>query len=221
MSIFELIIKGGVLMIPISLCSVFALGIIVERMIHFRKAGGNADRLKEKLEPLIIGNKVSEGRLLCEETGGAISNVFRVALQELQREPDMSQPVEDEIEVTRRVIDEELQVSILPALEKHLNALDTLARGTPLLGLLGTVLGMIRVFFTIGVGQTVPDPSVLAKGIGLALITTAAGLIVAIPAFFMHRYFVGKVDYHLEEAQKAKGWLLAQLAKRRLITMAG
>jgi biopolymer transport protein ExbB len=190
-------------------------------MIHFRKAEGNADRLKEKLEPLIIGNKVSEGRLLCEESGGAISNVFRVALQELQREPDMSQPVEDEIEVTRRVIDEELQVSILPALEKHLNALDTLARGTPLLGLLGTVLGMIRVFFTIGVGQTVPDPSVLAKGIGLALITTAAGLIVAIPAFFMHRFFVGKVDYHLEEAQKAKGWLLAQLAKRRLITMAG
>ena len=221
MSLFDLIIKGGVLMIPISLCSVFALGIIVERAIHFRKAGGNATRLKEKLEPLIIGNKVSEARLLCDESGGVISNVFRVALHELQREPDMSQPVEDEIEVTRRVIDEELQVSILPALEKHLNALDTLARGTPLLGLLGTVLGMIKVFFTIGIGQSVPDPSILAKGIGLALITTAAGLIVAIPAFFMHRYFIGKVDYHLEEAQKAKGWLLAQLAKRRLITMTG
>ncbi len=221
MSLLDLIIKGGVLMIPISLCSVFALGIIVERAIHFRKAGGNANRLKEKLEPLIIGNKVSEGRLLCEESEGVISDVFRVALQELQREPDMSQPVEDEIEVTRRIVDEELQVSILPGLEKHLNALDTLARGTPLLGLLGTVLGMIKVFFTIGIGQSVPDPSVLAKGIGLALITTAAGLIVAIPAFFMHRYFIGKVDYHLEEAQKAKGWLLAQLAKRRLITMAG
>ena len=77
----------------------------------------------------------------------------------------MTQPVEDEIEVTRRVIDEELQVSVLPALEKHLNALDTLSRGTPLLGLLGTVLGMIKVFFTIGIGQSVPDPSVLAKGI--------------------------------------------------------
>jgi biopolymer transport protein ExbB/TolQ len=87
---------------------------------------------------LIIGNKVSEGRLLCEESGGIISNIFRVALQELQKEPDMTQPVEDEIEVTRRVIDEELQVSVLPALEKHLNALDTLSRGTPLLGLLGT-----------------------------------------------------------------------------------
>jgi biopolymer transport protein ExbB len=62
---------------------------------------------------------------------------------------------------------------------------------------------------------------VLAKGIGLALITTAAGLIVAIPSFFMHRYFIGQIDYFLEEAQKAKGWLLAQLAKRRLISMVG
>jgi len=207
-------------MIPISLCSIFAVGIIVERVIHFRKAQGNVNALKEKLEPLIIGNKISEGRLLCEESGGVISDIYRVALQELQKESDMTQPAEDEIEVTRRIIDEKLQVSILPALEKHLNALDTLARGTPLMGLLGTILGMIKVFFTIGIGQSAPDPSVLAKGIGLALITTAAGLIVAIPAFFMHRYFVGKVDYFLEEAQRAKGWLLAQLAKRRLLSMA-
>lgn len=219
MSIIDLILKGGLLMIPISLCSIFAVGIIVERVIHFRKAQGNVNKLREKLEPLIIGNKISEGRLLCEESGGIISDIYRVALLELQKESDMTQPVEDEIEVTRRVIDEELQVSVLPALEKHLNALDTLARGTPLMGLLGTILGMIKVFFTIGIGQSVPDPSVLAKGIGLALITTAAGLIVAIPAFFMHRYFVGKVDYFLEEAQRAKGWLLAQLAKRRLISM--
>ena len=220
MSIIDLILRGGPLMIPISLCSIFAVGIIVERVIHFRKAQGNVNKLREKLEPLIIGNKVSEGRLLCEESGGIISDIYRVALLELQKESAMTQPVEDEIEVTRRVIDEELQVSVLPALEKHLNALDTLARGTPLMGLLGTILGMIKVFFTIGIGQSVPDPSVLAKGIGLALITTAAGLIVAIPAFFMHRYFVGKVDYFLEEAQRAKGWLLAQLAKRRLLSMA-
>ena len=220
MSIIDLILKGGLLMIPISLCSIFAVGIIVERVIHFRKAQGNVNKLREKLEPLIIGNKISEGRLLCEESGGIISDIYRVALLELQKESDMTQPVEDEIEVTRRIIDEKLQVSVLPALEKHLNALDTLARGTPLMGLLGTILGMIKVFFTIGIGQSVPDPSVMAKGIGLALITTAAGLIVAIPAFFMHRYFVGKVDYFLEEAQRAKGWLLVQLAKRRLISMA-
>ncbi len=221
MSLVGLILKGGVLMIPIIVCSVYSLGIIIERLISYRKARGNVKKLREKLEPLIIGNKVGEARLLCEESGGFIPRMFRVALQELQKESDVKKPVEDEINVTQRVIDEELQVSVVPALERHLNTLDSLARGTPLLGLLGTVIGMIRVFFTIGIGQSVPDPAVLAKGIGLALITTAAGLIVAIPAFFMHRYFIGQVDYLLEEAQKAKGWLLAQLAKRRLISTVG
>lgn len=218
MSPISLIIKGGVLMIPIIVCSVYSLGIIIERLIKYRKARGNVKRLTGKLEPLIIGNKVSEARVLCEESEGFIPKIFSIALQELQKESDVKKPVEDEINVTRRVMDEELQVSVVPALEKHLNTLDALARGTPLLGLLGTVIGMIRVFFTIGIGQSVGDPTALAKGIGMALITTAAGLIVAIPSFFMHRYFIGQVDYLLEEAQKAKGWLLGQLAKRRLIS---
>jgi biopolymer transport protein ExbB len=218
MSLISLLIKGGILMIPITVCSIFSFGIIIERLIRYQKAKGNVKKLKEKLEPLIIGNKVSEARLLCEESSGYIAKIFLVALQELQKESNMQKPVEDEINATQRVIDEDLQVSIVPALEKHLNTLDTLARGTPLLGLLGTVIGMIKVFFSIGIGQSMADPAVLAKGIGLALITTAAGLVVAIPSFFMHRYFIGEVDYLLEEAQKAKGWLLGQLAKRRLIS---
>ena len=218
MSLISFIIKGGVLMIPIIVCSVYSIGIIAERLISYKKARGNIKKLTEKLGPLIIGNRVGEAKLLCEESEGFIPKLFGVALQELQKESDVKKPVEDEINVTRRVIDEELQVSIVPALEKHLNTLDTLARGTPLLGLLGTVIGMIRVFFALGIGQSAGDPSVLAKGIGIALITTAAGLIVAIPSFFMHRYFIGQVDFLLEEAQKAKGWLLGQLAKRRLIS---
>ena len=205
-------------MIPLTVCSIFSLAIIIERLIRYQKARGNVKKLKEKLEPLIIGNRVSEARLLCEESKGYIANIFQIALQDLQQESDVKKPVEDEINATQRVIDEELQVSIVPSLEKHLNTLDTLSRGTPLLGLLGTVIGMIKVFFSIGISQSMADPAVLAKGIGLALITTAAGLTVAIPSFFMHRYFIGEVDYLLEEAQKAKGWLLGQLAKRRLIS---
>ena len=85
MSIFSLIIKGGILMIPLSLCSVYSLGIIVERLIRYRKAKGNLNKLTQKLEPLIIGNKVSEAKLLCEESRGIIPGLFRVALQELQK----------------------------------------------------------------------------------------------------------------------------------------
>lgn len=219
MTILNLILKGGVLMIPIAVCSVYSLGIIVERLISYKKAGSNLKKLMEKLEPLIIGNKVGEARLLCQESKGFIPRIFRVALQELQKDLGVKNPVEDELKVTGRIIDEELQTTVTPYLEKHLNALDTLARGTPLLGLLGTVIGMIRVFFTLGISQSGANPEVLAKGIGLALVTTAAGLIVAIPSFFMHRYFIGQLDLLLEDAQKAKVWLLGQLAKRRLISM--
>ncbi|MEE9537503.1 MAG: MotA/TolQ/ExbB proton channel family protein [Desulfobacterales bacterium] len=219
MPLIEIFHKGGVLMIPITLCSIFALGIILERLVCYSRAKGNIKKLTKKLEPLVVGNKLSEAGVLCEETRGFISRLFLVTLQELQKESHFNRPIEEEMNLTRRVMDEELQVTILPALEKRLNALDTLARGTPLLGLLGTVIGMIKVFFTLGIGQSAPDPAVLAKGIGLALITTAAGLIVAIPSFFMHSYFQGRIDYLLTEAQKGKSWMMGQLAKRRLISV--
>jgi biopolymer transport protein ExbB len=80
---------------------------------------------------------------------------------------------------------------------------------------------MIKVFFTLGIGQSAPDPALLSRGIGLALITTAAGLIVAIPSFFMHRFFQGQVDRLVMEAQKAKVWFIGQVAKRHQISLAG
>ncbi len=219
MSFMDILFKGGFLMIPICLCSIFALAIILERLVKYAKVKGNFGKLTDKLEPLIVGNKLGEAILLCEESKGAISRLYLIALQELQKNVHIKRSIEEEMTSSREVMDEELLVSIVPALERNLNGLDTLARGTPLLGLLGTVIGMIQVFFTLGLGGRVPDPSILAKGIGLALITTAAGLVVAIPSFFMHRYFEGRVDSLLNEAQKAKVWLISQLAKRRLLAM--
>lgn len=221
MLLIDVMIKGGWLMIPISLCSVFSLGIILERLVHYSRTKGNIEKITQKLAPLIVGNKFSEASLLCEENEGFISHLFLVALQELQKDLHSNRPVDEEIGITQRILDEEIQVAVIPSLENRLNALDTLARGTPLLGLLGTVIGMIKVFFTLGIGQSAPDPALLAKGIGLALITTAAGLIVAIPSFFMHRYFQGRVDHLVTEAQKAKAWFMGQIAKRHQITLAG
>lgn len=219
MLLIDIIMNGGWLMVPILLCSVFSLGIILERLVSYAKTKGNLKQLTEKLAPLIIGNKFSEASLLCEENKGFISQLYFIALQEFQKDSQINRSAEDEIELVQRILDEEIHVSILPDMEKYLNALDTLARGTPLLGLLGTVIGMIKVFFTLGIGQSTPDPAILAKGIGLALITTAAGLIVAIPSFFMHRYFQGRVDHFMTEAQKAKAWFIGQLAKRHQISL--
>ena len=219
MPLSDILLKGGFLMIPISLCSVFALGIIMERLVTYTRVTGNFEKLTVKLAPLIVGNKLGEAILLCEESRGAVPRLCLIALQELQKNSRVKRSLEEEITLSREVMDEELLVSIVPSLERNLNGLDTLARGTPLLGLLGTVIGMIQVFFTLGLGGSTPDPSLLAKGIGLALITTAAGLVVAIPSFFMHRYFEGRVDRLLNESQKAKIWIMSQLAKRRLLAM--
>ncbi|MDB4304178.1 MotA/TolQ/ExbB proton channel family protein [Desulfosarcina sp.] len=221
MQLIDVMIKGGWLMIPISLCSVFSLGIILERLVRYNRIRGNIKKITQKLAPLIVGNKFSEASLLCEESQGVISRLFLVVLQELQKDSQLNRSVDEEIGLTQRIIDEEIQVTIIPSLERRLNALDTLARGTPLLGLLGTVIGMIKVFFTLGIGQSAPDPALLARGIGLALITTAAGLIVAIPSFFMHRYFQGRVDHLVTDAQKAKVWFIGQLAKRHQISLVG
>lgn len=219
MLLIDVMIKGGWLMIPITLCSVFSLGIIFERLVRYSRIKGNIRKITQKLGPLIVGNKFSEASLLCEENKGFISRLFLVALQELRKDSPLNRSVDEEIGLTQRILDEEIQVTIIPSLERRLNALDTLARGTPLLGLLGTVIGMIKVFFTLGIGQSAPDPALLAKGIGLALITTAAGLIVAIPSFFMHRYFQARVDHLVTDAQKAKVWFIGQLAKRHQISL--
>jgi len=216
----DVVTKGGWLMIPIAICSVFALGIILERLVSYSRIKGNIQKITQKLAPLIIGNKISEARLLCEESKGFISQMFLVALQELGSDDQSNPSMDEDIALVQRILDEEIQVSIIPSLERRLNALDTLARGTPLLGLLGTVIGMIKIFFTLGIGDGVPDPALLSKGIGLALVTTAAGLVVAIPCFFLHRYFQGKVDRLVTDAQKAKAWFIGQLAKRYQIFMA-
>jgi biopolymer transport protein ExbB len=221
MLLIDIMIKGGWLMIPISLCSIFALGIILERLVRYSRIKGNIEKITQKLAPLIIGNKFNEASLLCEENEGFISRMFLIALQELQKDAPPNRMADEEIGMMQRILDEEIQVTVIPSLERRLNALDTLARGTPLLGLLGTVIGMIKVFFTLGIGQSAPDPALLSRGIGLALITTAAGLIVAIPSFFMHRFFQGQVDRLVMEAQKAKVWFIGQVAKRHQISLAG
>ena len=203
MLLIDVVTKGGWLMIPIAICSVFALGIILERLVSYSRIKGNIQKITHKLAPLIIGNKISEARLLCEESQGFISHMFLVALQELQNDEQLNQSMDEEIALAQRILDEEIQVTIIPSLEKRLNALDTLARGTPLLGLLGTVIGMIKVFNTIttsGVGNA----SLLAGGISEALITTAAGLVVAIPTLMFYRYFRGLIeDYVVRMEEEA------------------
>lgn len=178
----ELVKAGGWLMVPIIACSVIALAIVVERFWTLQPRRIAPPNLVVQVWQWARAGELGEARIRELRTGSALGRILAAGLANRDRERErMKESIE---EVGRHVVHE---------LERYLNALGTIASITPLLGLLGTVIGMIQVFSVIttaGVG----DPNVLAGGISQALVTTAAGLTVAIPALFFHRYFRARVD---------------------------
>ena len=191
---FEIVKAGGWVMVPILLCSIVAFAIIAERFWTLQK--------KKIIPPNLVANVWQQFRqqtfdqegLLRLKTGSALGRVLAAGLVNLQHDREI---MKDAIEETGRHVVHEM--------ERYLNALGTIASITPLLGLLGTVIGMIKVFNTIttsGVGNA----SLLAGGISEALITTAAGLVVAIPTLMFYRYFRRLIDEYVirmeEEALK-------------------
>ncbi|WP_295539747.1 MotA/TolQ/ExbB proton channel family protein [uncultured Thiohalocapsa sp.] len=179
---FDLLQAGGWLMWPILLCSVIALAIVIERSWVLRRRAIMPQDLVSRIWQLHRQARLSDERIAEIRDGSALGRMLAAGLVNRFH--------------AREIMKEAIQDSgrqVVADLERYLNTLGTIAAVTPLLGLLGTVLGMIEVFGVImeaGVG----NPGVLAGGISQALITTAAGLSVAIPALMFHRYFDNRVD---------------------------
>ncbi len=179
---FELVKAGGWLMAPIILCSVIAVGIILERFWALQTR-----KVIPKHLVATIWHWVKEGQLERSKIDeiskqSALGKILAAGLNNRNKDRDR---IKESIEETGRKVVHEM--------ERFLNTLGTIASISPLLGLLGTVIGMIKVFSVItaeGVGNAAP----LAGGISQALITTAAGLSVAIIALMFYRYFRGRVD---------------------------
>lgn len=168
---------------PIFLCSVVAVAIILERLYHFQRAQINVGKLLTQVKELLLNNRLEDAERLCQQIPGPVAHILAVAIQMHRREPQ-----EREKLITLAGSRE------LRRLEKNLRGLGIIAHISPLLGLLGTVTGMIKAFITIQEMGGKADASVLAGGIWEALLTTAAGLSVAIPAILFYHYFEGKVD---------------------------
>jgi biopolymer transport protein ExbB len=180
--VLELFQAGGWLMYPILLSSIIAAGIIAERLWTLQRRKVIPEKLMTGIWNLLTNDQLTEQNINEIEQGSPLGKVLAAGLvnRHLSREL-----VRESIEETGRFVTHEL--------EKFLNTLGTISTITPLLGLLGTVIGMIKVFTaitTVGVG----DPTVLAGGISEALITTAAGLSVAIPSLIFYRYLKRKID---------------------------
>ena len=179
---FELVQAGGWLMAPIILCSIIALAIVVERAWSLREKRVVPGGLVKQVWQKAAKGQITEEQIRAVRANSPLGRILAVGL--LNRDRDR-QVMKEAIEEAGRAVSHEL--------ERFLTALGTIAAITPLLGLLGTVIGMISVFTTItnlGVG----NPAELAGGISQALITTAAGLSVAIPSLIFYRHFRGKVD---------------------------
>lgn len=174
--------KGGPLMYPIFACSVLALGIFLERLLTFVRVRRGTDILVREVESLVISKRIDEALIVCQRTGTPLSRILIAALR-LAGRP------REEIKIA---VDEVGSREAAP-LERYLGLLGTIATISPLLGLLGTVLGMIEAFNVISV-QGVGTPATLGGGISQALITTAAGLSVAIPVILLHKYLSSRVD---------------------------
>lgn len=190
----EIVIAGGWLMAPIILCSILAVAIILERFLALRRSRVVPQGLPDQVQRWAAQEELDSQHIEQLRLSSPLGEVLAAALEQRDRRREV---IKEAVEDTGR--------QVVHSLERFLNTLGTIAGVTPLLGLLGTVIGMIRVFSAImlhGVG----DPNEMAGGISEALITTAAGLSVAIPTYFFYRYFRGLVrDYVLQmEAQALK-----------------
>jgi biopolymer transport protein ExbB len=180
--VFEMVQAGGWLMLPILLCSVIALAIVGERFWSLQQKRINPATLVSQVWQWYKSDNLTDQNI---EALANTSPLGRVLAAGLVNRHHPREIMKESIEDTGR--------QVVVELERYLNTLGTIASITPLLGLLGTVIGMIKVFAAI-TSHGVGNPSVLAGGISEALITTAAGLSVAIPSLIFYRYFRGKVD---------------------------
>jgi len=181
--LFEIMQKGGPLMWPIVACSVVAIGVFTERMLYYRRCQMHVPEFLLGITNLLRNRNYREALERCEEGFGPVVRVVRQAI--LARELSSTE--------LREVVREVAQLQ-LPRLESHLGALATIGLVAPLLGLLGTVTGMIEAFIEITRASGGASVSELALGIWTALITTAAGLMVAIPAYVAYNFLVARMN---------------------------
>lgn len=195
MNLWQTFLAGGPVMWPILLCSIFALAIILEKTWHLHKIKIDTQEFLGSILEKMKRHQVKEALEICDNTKSPISHILKAGILKYDRpRPQIKEAIED------------ASLYEIPRLERNLSMLATIAHISPLLGLLGTVTGMVRCFQTIQAKVTAfhpVSPGDLAGGIWEALLTTVAGLIVAIPTFIAYNYLVNRINNFILEMEKA------------------
>lgn len=204
-NLFEIMRSGGVMMIPLLVCSFVTLVFLFERAVSLRN-GRIIPRpyVKRFLHQVREGKLDRDGAIaLCGESGSPISEVFEAVVKKWGR---------PSVEIEQTIIDAEDRIT--PDLRRYTRLFSAVVTISPLLGLLGTVIGMIRLFDAISGSDAMGRTELLAAGISEALLTTAAGLLLAIPALCIHLYFIGRIERLLmtidDLAQELAGMISAE-----------
>lgn len=199
----DIVRAGGLLMVPIILCAIIAMGIVLERFWTLKKTRVIPEDLTSKVWGWVERDALDQSQIQTLHQGSPLGQILAAGLINRDRDRVI---MKDSIEDTGRHVVHEM--------ERYLDTLGTIAAITPLLGLLGTVIGMVKVFTAItthGVG----NPTVLAGGIAEALITTGAGLSVAIPALIGYRYYRNRIDTLVVDMEKEAIKLVEALHRRK------
>ncbi len=181
----EFFIKGGWLMIPLGICSILALAIIIEKFIILKIIESRSEKFTKRTRSVIKGNedrKIEKVLALCEMTLIPLARILKAGLEKKgKRREEIKEAIQD------------AGSKEIPYLERHLKILGTITAIAPLIGLLGTVVGMIKAFNVVVV-EGIGNPGALAGGIAIALYTTAFGLGIAIPSLVFYNYFMHRTD---------------------------
>ncbi len=201
---WEMILAGRYMMIPITLASLLGMAVFIERIFVLRQGRIIVPEIAEAVMTLSASEDLSVAYAICERKPGPFANVVRAGLDHADNDWTV---IRDVLEETGRQ-----EATIL---SRRLGVLETVAAVSPLLGLLGTVLGMIRVFATISLAG-LGNPETLSSGISEAMVTTAAGLIIGIPALVAYNWLNGRADRIIFDLEFYSSKVLDTLRRRQL-----
>jgi biopolymer transport protein ExbB len=183
LSVIDLAIKGGFMMIPIVLSSFVAIYIFVERILTINKANQSPDAFMGRIKELVLRGDINGAKLLCSQFDSPISRMIEKGIARIG---SPLKTIEASIENVAKLE--------LFKLEKNLSVLATVSGAAPMMGFLGTVIGMVEAFISIAQEEGSVSPKLLSSGIYTAMITTVAGLIVGIIAYLAYNYLVTRVS---------------------------
>jgi len=199
----DIIIRGGPVMIPLLFCSVLALAVSLERLAYLLWVRIDTDDLMDDVKLSINQGKMLEAMQYAKRARGPVAALVAAGIAYYDQDK------EDLKEHLRRVGEQEIY-----KLERRMPVLEAIVGIAPLLGLLGTVLGIIKSFRVLAALQGISQPSALSIGVAEALITTAAGLMIAIPAMALYYLLNSIIDHHIADMNKRSTQLIKLLENR-------